>query len=345
MEKFTHFIGIDVSKSTFHVALIEGENLIGEWVYENNSTGIDAFSSMLKIRNCPSDQVLICLEHCGVYMEKLCQRLTELNLFVWALNPLIAKHAFLDLNRQKTDRKDAEALARLAQLYWPKATAYLPPNQLFQDLNNLFLLRKQLVKKRQQGYNFLASNADKAAPCQLAKEFHQEVIEILARQIKTVEKQMLQLIKDDPRLKQIFQILLSIPTIGKVSALHLICLTQGFTKFTSHKKLAAYIGTAPFEFSSGSSVKRKTSLSPRANKGLKTNLTMGAIGQINPKRVFYQYYIYMKEEQHKHHLWIINSIRNIVLKLAFKLVERNQQFDLNIFLKNKKSWHIFLDVS
>lgn len=345
MQKFTHFIGVDLSKSTFDVALIEHEALVDQWVYPNDSKGIKAFLSMLRKRGMDKDQVLICLEHCGVYMEKLCQASIEAGLFVWALNPLIAKNASLELNRQKTDQKDARGLAELAQLYWPKAEPYQLQNEAFQSLSSLFLLRKQLVKQRQQCYNCLATNAQKATPCQSTQEVHQEIIDMLSKKIKALEMQMLKQIKEDPRLKQIYTILLSIPTIGKISAIQLICLTEGFTKFASHKKIAAYIGTAPFEFSSGSSVKRKTSLSPKSNKALKTNLTMGAISQIHPKRVFYQYYMFMKEQKNKHHLWIINSIRNTVLKLAFELVKKNQEFDLNLFLKNKKSWHKFLDLS
>lgn len=45
----------------------------------------------------------------------------------------------------------------------------------------------------------------------------------------------------------------------------------------------------------------------------------------------------MKEHEHKHHVWIINSIKNMHLKLAFDLVKKDKLFDLEIFLKNKKS--------
>ena len=78
---------------------------------------------------------------------------------------------------------------------------------------------------------------------------------------------------------------------------------------------------------------------------IKTNLSLAALRQIRKNMVFHQYYKYMKEYEHKHHLWIINSIRNMLIKLAFDLVKKDKLFDLEIFLKNKKSWAKFLTLS
>ena len=43
--------------------------------------------------------------------------------------------------------------------------------------------------------------------------------------------------------------------VGVQTALHLLSCTRGFTAFDNWKKLACYVGVAPFEYSSGSSIR------------------------------------------------------------------------------------------
>jgi len=50
-------------------------------------------------------------------------------------------------------------------------------------------------------------------------------------------------------------------------------------------------------------------------------------------------------EKGKHHLWIINSIMNMIVKLAFRMIKTMQLFDKNLYLNNKKSWAINLELS
>ena len=44
-------------------------------------------------------------------------------------------------------------------------------------------------------------------------------------------------------------------------------------------------------------------------------------------------------EKGKHHLWIINSIINMIAKCVFNLIKKITEFDKEIFINSKKSWH------
>lgn len=54
----------------------------------------------------------------------------------------------------------------------------------------------------------------------------------------------------------------TIPGVGEKTAIYFIIITKGFTAFDSARKLACYAGVAPFECSSGSSIRGKTKVIP-----------------------------------------------------------------------------------
>ena len=345
MEKFRLVVGIDISKAYLSVCIVQSGKLCLETQYPNNAQGLKAlYHQLLQLEQDPG-RILICCEHTGVYVEKLSLAFGSGGFCLWIVNPLIIKYAQVEIERLKTDRTDARKIAQFAELFQAKAQPYEPIKAVERQIKDLFRLRKQLVKLRQQVLNFASTNLDKALPCSLSKQCFSQMKTYLSQLIKQIEKQLLSLVKSDPQIKRQHQILRSIPGIGPVTAWQLIFTTQSFRKFDSHKQLAAHIGIAPYERSSGSSVRAKNRVSNKAYKPLKTNLTLGAIRHIQPNMFFDNYYQYMREHKNKEHLWIINSIRNMIVKLIFDLIKRDQLFDPQIFRKNKTSWQNHLTLS
>ena len=345
MEKFSLFVGLDIGKSSFYAAFRLGNKQVKVVCYKNTAGGIERFLLDIFSFGQPQASILIAMEHCGVYLEKIVGSLVEQGLFVWLWNPLLASRAPLDLTRHKDDPKDAQAMALLAQTYQSQAKQYIPPKPQQREMKQLFTLRSQLIKHRTQLLNQQKANQDKAITHDLANQYFEELIEDLSRKIKALDKKLKAMIFQSQRLNRIYQILCSIPAIGPVTASQLIIITQGFTRFDSEKALAKYIGTMPLKFESGTSVKRKPRSSKRAHKSLKANLTMGATSLIRKGLFFHQFYQFKTQIQKMEHFKVINIIRNTIIKLAFKLVKADQIFDPNIFLKNKKSWQNFLTLS
>ena len=345
MKKFKLVCGIDISKSSLSMASIAGDEMLAQKSYPNTAAGLEQlYQDLLKLER-EAGQILICLENTGVYMEKLLLAFKESGFFLWVVNPLMIKYARVSFDRLKTDQVDARKIAQFGYMMQSKARQYRPLRAKEAQMKDLFLLRSQLVKLRSQVKNFSTTNLDKAIPCLMSNSIWKQVSEQLTAMIKEVEGQLQQISLSDKAMKRTYQILRSIPGIGPVCAWQLIYTTQHFERFPSHKQFAAYSGTAPFEVQSGSSIKRKARISKKAAVNIKTNLSLAALRQIRKNMVFHQYYKYMKDHEHKHHLWIINSIRNMLIKLAFDLVKKDKLFDLEIFLKNKKSWAKFLTLS
>lgn len=82
-----------------------------------------------------------------------------------------------------------------------------------------------------------------------------------------VEKCLGKKIEDIPVLKHQCELLQTVPGIGKVLALILVVLTNGFSRFDSPRALACHAGVAPFRYSSGSGIRSKIRSRTKQIKG------------------------------------------------------------------------------
>ena len=74
-------------------------------------------------------------------------------------------------------------------------------------------------------------------------------------------------------LKNQFELIKSVPGVGDKTAIYMLIVTRGFTAFNNARKFACYAGTAPFEYSSGSSIKGRTKVNHMADKKNEINIT------------------------------------------------------------------------
>lgn len=144
---------------------------------------------------------------------------------------------------------------------------------------------------------------------------------------------MQKLIQEDEQLKQLFDLVTSVEAVGPVTAGHLLVVTNEFKNFTCPKKFACYAGTAaatvaPFENSSGSSIKGKSQVSPYANKESKKLLHMVAMSAINMEGDLAKYY-HRKVQEGKNKMKVINAVRNKIIKRIFAVVNRGTKYEKN----------------
>ena len=93
------------------------------------------------------------------------------------------------------------------------------------------------------------------------------------------------------------------------------------------------LGLFPIKKRSGTSVKKKDKIGTRKHQKLKNNLTMGAQSLVNSKLELGQFYR-RKIAQGKHHLSVINAMRNKMILRVFAVVRNQVIYDkkLNICL-------------
>ena len=96
-------------------------------------------------------------------------------------------------------------------------------------------------------------------------------------------------------------------------------VTNEFKTVSSAKQLACYVGVVPFIYQSGSSVKRKSSVSTFANKPLKNLLHMYAISARIHKEEFRKYFE-RKIAKGKYIMCVLNAIRNKIVQRIYACV-------------------------
>lgn len=73
MKKLLHFAGVDVSKETFDVALINSNDSshVIQKAFLNNAKGFTELSKWLKQQKVQYDETLFCVEHTGYYSRMI----------------------------------------------------------------------------------------------------------------------------------------------------------------------------------------------------------------------------------------------------------------------------------
>lgn len=122
-----------------------------------------------------------------------------------------------------------------------------------------------------------------------------------------------------------YQLLTSIKGIGPINAIVLLCVTDNFHRFSDPRKFACYCGVAPFEHSSGTSIRGKTRTSPLANREVKVYLTKAAITAISWDPQIKAYYI-RKTGEGKHKASVINVVREKIIVRCFAVIKRKTPF-------------------
>ncbi len=148
------------------------------------------------------------------------------------------------------------------------------------------------------------------------------------KSIQKVEKEIMELIKTDERILKIYKIATSVDGIGMITEVNLITTTNEFLSITEAKKYACYSGVAPFEHSSGSSVRGKTKVSHMANKKTKTLLHLAALSAIQVKGEIKEYYK-RKVEQGKNKMSVLNAVRNKIIQRVFACVKQDRFFEFD----------------
>jgi len=327
---FRNFIGIDISKGTFDFALIKDGDLSNPISGEttNNLAGIVKLEEFLKKQGLIMNETLFCMEHTGIYCRLLSQYLVENNYNVWLEMPVQIIRS-LGVQRGKNDHVDAIRIAEYACLKKDKAVLWQPPREVVIQINDLLTLRERLIESRKSLKQPIKEFND--AGFKTTANFIQNrcssTLYSLDKEIEQIEKELDKLIRKDSNLKKLFKLVTSVPGIGKITALTLLYFTNEFKLYTNANQLACYCGVAPFEHTSGTSVKGRSRVSSFANKRLKKLLHMVAMTSIQFDKQLSQYY-QRKVSEGKNRMLVINAIRNKILHRLCAVINRGTPYQV-----------------
>jgi transposase len=320
--KVQHIIGADLSKKSIdlvcHLQSIHIQ-------IENTISGFKELMQWMKQQKINPSETMVVMEHTGHYSYCFENFLHQHQIAFCKVNALAIKRS-IGLVRGKTDKLDATRIAAYGYEKKDKLVVDIPASDALKRLQMLHSTRSRLVKQRAsltcaiKEYRHIGiSEKDVIVQTQqqLIKNFNKQIERLMA-EIETI-------INEQESLKQNFHLLQSIKGVGKILALTSIIKTFNFTRFANARKFACFSGTAPFEHSSGTSIRRKSRVSHLADKEMKTLLDLSAKSAIQYDKELREYYL-RRTAEGKSKMSTINIVRNKILYRMFAVIKRQTPF-------------------
>jgi len=332
------FLGCDISQETFNYCLRDRSGILVEGVVANNLKSIKTWLNQLKKDSkWKISEILFCIEHTGVYGSILLRELSQRSLVVCMENALNIKLS-LGLQRGKNDKIDAQRIAEYAMRFTDRLNRWQPKREVLVKLQLLIRMRERLVKAKADisRFNKDAMRFLTKQESELILKGTKKPIDALSAQIKKNDQDIVRLIEQDENLNRLAELITSVDGVGMVTCSAVLVKTNEFKDIKNSKKLACTAGIAPFDHSSGKSVRGKPRVSHNAHKDLKKLLHLGAVSVISRKGVLQDYYL-RKVGEGKNKMLVLNAVRNKLVSRIYAVVRDGVTYQKNYQYRLEKS--------
>jgi transposase len=234
--RMTTFVGIDVSKDWLDVHVLGGATDR----CENTSAGIQDLVRRLVVL--PVERIV--LEATGGYERLVAAELAAARLPLVVVNPRQVRDFAKALGKlAKTDRIDAEVLARFAEAIRPPVRPLR--DEAEQKLRETLARRAQLI-----GMRTMEGNRLKQAHTPKIRTDVEAVLAFLEERLQALDDDLDQLIKASPAWQEKVDLLKSVPGVGDQTARMLVAELAELG-LASRQQIAALVGVAPMNRDSG----------------------------------------------------------------------------------------------
>lgn len=321
------YFGIDISKESLDVAMLGDGVIISVDKIQNNPGAIQSFFKpivhQLKVSG---DQAWICMEHTGIYNTHLLKTLLKFKFHICIESALQIKQS-MGILRGKSDAIDAKRIALYAYKNREFLKAWKPqrPNlyllkALMGQRDRLLKVKSQLTVPLQEFTGFLDSSVVKSL-----RESSNLSIKAVKRDLQKIDKMIDHVIQLDSKIATQFEHATSVTGIGKVTALQIIISSDEFSQIRTPKQFACHAGVAPFEKTSGTSIRGRSGVSKMADLNLKRLLHMSALSAIHCPGDLKEYYD-RKVTEGKNKMSIINAVRNKLISRVYACVTQERNY-------------------
>jgi transposase len=262
------YAGVDVSKGRLEVCVRrgrqarEGEHAFG---VSNDPAGMETLLARLLAER----PVLVILEATGGFERPVAAALAAAELPIAVVNPRQARDFARATGRlAKTDRIDAQILARFAQAVRPAPRPV--PEEEAQALAEITARRRQLVGMLTAENNRLGAATTKL----VRKKRLQAHVRWLEKELSRIDRDLEEAIAKSPTWRENEELLRGVPGVGPVVARTLLAELPELGSLPP-KQLAALVGVAPLNRDSGAFRGRRAVWGGRAT--VRAALYMGAL--------------------------------------------------------------------
>ena len=279
------WIGVDVSKDCFDVALVEDQPIadlpkLASARFKRTRLGVEGFihwlADHLRGSMIDCDQIGLVMESTGHYSLELCGYLSEAQQWhtLAIVNPRLVKDFIKSLGlRNKTDRIDAKALAFFGRERTP--VSFQPRDPDYQRLRDLTRYRRALLDEKVAQSLRLKVCKDKFITRSLNKQ-----IKAMEKLISNCEKEIRKVIAANQALADDVELICTMTGIGPVTAWTVLGELGDLRRFKRSRQLSAMAGLSPSIKESGSSVRGRTRLSKQGGGELRKVIYMAALAAV-----------------------------------------------------------------
>ncbi len=271
----TYFLGIDIAKASFDVALQRADGtVVGRGHFSNDKAGFAAVRKWLKgLKATPQHNcVHACMEATGRYGLALAGYLYAAGCIVSIVNPQrICAYGASKLRRNKTDPLDAQLIADFCATQQPQP--WTPPSPAQRQLQELVRFRASLLEDRQRAANRLAAGV--LTPT-VIKQIKRQLA-LFDEQLATIESEIAACANQDADLKHKIELIDSITGFALTTATIFAAELPPIDQFDDANQVAAYIGVVPSLKVSGTSVRKRGRMSKLGNEHLRCALYFPAL--------------------------------------------------------------------
>jgi transposase len=311
-------LGIDVAKLKFNICLIREDGKLRHRVFANTPTGFNHLSEWLMKNHVA--RVHACLEATGTYSEALATYLHDNGHQVSLVNPAATKsYSGAQLSRTKTDRVDAELIARFCLTQKPQL--WVPAAPEIRELQALVRRLDALIEMHTMELNRLSSGVTTTE----VKDSLESVINHLEEQIKRTEKLIHKQINNHPQLRADRDLLLSIPGLGEATVARLMSEIN-FHQYESAREVAAFAGLVPRLRESGKSVRGRPRLSKMGRPRIRRSLYFPAVTALRCNPAIKEWASGLRERG-KCEMQIIGAVMRKLIHLAYGVLKSGKPYD------------------
>jgi transposase len=274
----------------------------------------------------PGRPVRVVMEATGLYGLDLALRLdAETSLELMIANPRAVRHfAHALMKRSKNDPIDSNVLVEFARRM---------PFQPWVRPSPEALALQALAHRLESLTEMPAAEKNRLHAARLSPALPAAVVCDLQRSLRSLERALNQMIRhaveviaQDPDLNLRYQLLLSACGIGPTSAVQILAQLALLAPNLDVRQWVAQAGLDPRQYSSGTSVHKKTRISKTGNRHLRRALYMPALVAIRHQphlRAFYQHLL----ARGKTKMQALVAVMRKLLHAIFGMFKHQQPFD------------------
>jgi transposase len=318
-------VGIDVSSGWFHAVALDGQGHLMRPCakHANDRAGIGALIDGL----IDPRRTLACLEHTGVYGELLMRMLHEAGVRVCPVFPQLIARAHGKARRAKSDEADAAFLADYARRHHDQLRPWHPQDERLERVGALLGLRETLLTQKAALDASLHALGRKACRPAEAIARCEEARAVLVAQVALATGEALGLLKEEAWLHGMWHLLQSVPGVGPMTAANMLVSTGAFSRCSSARELRSFLGVAPLEHTSGSSVMGRSRSSGFGPRRLRKTLWLAALGAVKSKTGPYRAYYEALVARGKPKKLALNNLANKLLSACWAVFRDGVPFD------------------